>query len=84
MHSSLRSSAVFLTAFDGSDGDSSAAQPVRRVGLMHVGTDHIPPALDPLKARLAELGWTEGKNIELDLSEPRAGTGRGAGQGVRP
>ena len=32
---------------------------------MHVGTDHIPPALDPLKARLAELGWTEGKNIEL-------------------
>ena len=32
---------------------------------MHVGIDHIPPALDPLKARLAELGWTEGKNIEL-------------------
>ena len=32
---------------------------------MHVGTDHIPPALEPLKARLAELGWTEGKNIEL-------------------
>jgi putative tryptophan/tyrosine transport system substrate-binding protein len=56
--------AVFLTAFEGS-GDSSAAQRVRRVGLMHVGTDHIPPALKPLKARLAELGWTEGKNIEF-------------------
>jgi putative tryptophan/tyrosine transport system substrate-binding protein len=56
--------AVFLTAFEGS-GDSSAAHGVRRVGLMHVGTDHIPPALKPLKARLAELGWTEGKNIEF-------------------
>jgi putative tryptophan/tyrosine transport system substrate-binding protein len=54
-----------FTAFGGSDGDSEAAQSVRRVGLMHVGTDHIPPALEPLKARLAELGWTEGKNIEL-------------------
>ena len=32
---------------------------------MHVGIDHIPPALDPLKARLAELGWTDGKNVEL-------------------
>jgi putative ABC transport system substrate-binding protein len=57
--------AVFLTAFDDSNGDGSAAPPIRRIGLMHVGTDHIPPALDPLKARLAELGWTEGKNVEL-------------------
>jgi putative ABC transport system substrate-binding protein len=65
--------ALFLTAFDDS-GDSSAAQPVRRVGLMHVGTDHIPPALKPLKARLAELGWTEGKNIEFIFRnlEPKA------------
>ena len=54
-----------FTAFGGSDGDSEAAQSVRRVGLMHVGTDHIPPALKPLKAALAELGWIEGKNIEL-------------------
>ena len=54
-----------FTAFGGSDGDSEAAQSVRRVGLMHVGTDHIPPALEPLKTRLAELGWTEGKDIEL-------------------
>jgi putative tryptophan/tyrosine transport system substrate-binding protein len=53
-----------FTAFGGSDGDE-AAHSVRRVGLMHVGTDHIPPALKTLKAGLAELGWTEGKNIEL-------------------
>ncbi len=58
-------SAVLLTAFDDSNAESAAAQSVRRVGLMHVGIDHIPPALDPLKARLAELGWTEGKNLEL-------------------
>jgi putative ABC transport system substrate-binding protein len=48
----------------GSNGGGSAAE-TKRVGLMHVGTDHIPPALQPLKARLAELGWVEGKNIEL-------------------
>jgi putative ABC transport system substrate-binding protein len=48
----------------GSDADS-AAQSVKRVGLMHVGTDHVPPSLDTLKARLTELGWTEGENIEL-------------------
>jgi putative tryptophan/tyrosine transport system substrate-binding protein len=49
----------------GSNGDDVAAETVKRVGLMHVGIDHIPPALEPLKARLAELGWVEGKNIEL-------------------
>ncbi len=57
--------AVQLTAGEGSSGDSSAAQAVRRVGLMHVGTDHVPSSLDTLKARLEELGWTEGRNIEL-------------------
>jgi putative ABC transport system substrate-binding protein len=57
--------AASLTACAGSNGDSSAAEPVRRVGLMHVGTDHVPPSRDALIARLAELGWTEGKNIEL-------------------
>jgi putative tryptophan/tyrosine transport system substrate-binding protein len=57
--------AVSFVAFGGSTADSSAAEPIRRVGLMHVGIDHIPPALKPLKARLAELGWVQGKNIEL-------------------
>jgi putative ABC transport system substrate-binding protein len=59
-------SAVLLAAFVTACGnDSSAAETVKRVGLMHVGTDHIPPSLDTLKARLQELGWTEGENIEL-------------------
>ncbi len=73
-----------FTAFGGSDGDSEAAQPVRRVGLMHVGTDHIPPALKPLKAGLAELGWIGGEEHRAHLPQPRAGAGRGTGQGVRP
>jgi ABC-type uncharacterized transport system substrate-binding protein len=57
--------AVLLASCGGSDGDSPAAQPIKRVGLMHVGTDHVPPSLDGLKVRLQELGWTEGHNIEL-------------------
>ena len=32
---------------------------------MHVGTDHVPPSLDTLKARLRQLGWTDGSNIKL-------------------
>jgi ABC-type uncharacterized transport system substrate-binding protein len=54
-----------LTACNGSNGDSSAGQPVPRIGLMHVGTDHVPPSLNTLKARLKELGWTDGRNVEL-------------------
>jgi ABC-type uncharacterized transport system substrate-binding protein len=52
-----------LTA--GSGGKSSDAQTVKRVGLIHTGTDHVPPSLATLKARLRELGWIEGRNIEL-------------------
>jgi putative ABC transport system substrate-binding protein len=57
--------AACLAACSGSGGDSSAAQNVRRVGLMHVGTDHVPPSWPSLKARLKELGWFGGKNVEL-------------------
>jgi putative ABC transport system substrate-binding protein len=57
--------AVSFIAFAGSSDESSAAEPVRRIGLMHVGIDHVPKSRDSLKARLAELGWTEGRNIEL-------------------
>jgi putative ABC transport system substrate-binding protein len=56
--------AVSLTACGGSGG-GSGAESVRRVGLMHVGTDHDPPSHAALVARLDELGWTEGRNIEV-------------------
>ena len=57
--------AAFLTACAGSNGDSSAGQDVRRVGLMHVGLDHVPKSLDGITDGLAELGWVDGENIEL-------------------
>lgn len=58
--------AVALLIACGSNANGgSSAEALKRVGLMHVGTDHIPPSLDTLKARLQELGWIEGENIEL-------------------
>jgi putative ABC transport system substrate-binding protein len=56
---------VLFSVWEGPGGDGSAAQPVRRIALMHVGTDHIPASRDTLKARLRELGWVEGRNVEV-------------------
>ncbi len=53
-----------LTACSGK-GEKSAAKSIPRVGLMHVGTDHVPPSLGTLEDRLKQLGWTDGKNIKL-------------------
>lgn len=58
-------SVVVLAAFLTSCGGGSPAESIRRVGLMHVGTDHDPPSHASLEARLEELGWTEGRNIEV-------------------
>ena len=46
----------------------AAAQPAKvwRVGLFHVGLDHVPPSLDGLREGLRALGYEEGKNIRLD------------------
>lgn len=44
---------------------SPTPAPIPRVGLMHVGTDHIPPSLGTLVERLAELGWMDGTKDEL-------------------
>ena len=54
-----------LFAWERSSGDVSGAQTLKRVGLMHVGTDHVPPSWPSLRSRLEELGWTDGQNIEL-------------------
>src|SRR5262245_11794780 len=39
---------------------------VARVGLFHVGLDHDPPGLAPLRESLRRLGYEEGRNIQLD------------------
>ena len=46
-----------------------AQQPdkIWRLGLFHVGLDHVPPALDGLKEGLKALGYEEGKNIAYDF-----------------
>ena len=47
---------------------AEAQQPAKvwRIGLFHVGLDHVPPSLDPLREGLKALGYEEGKNIRLD------------------
>jgi putative tryptophan/tyrosine transport system substrate-binding protein len=47
----------------------AVAQPVGKVyrlGLFHVGLDHLPPGLDTLRESLKALGYEEGKNLGLD------------------
>lgn len=52
------------------------AAKVSRIGLVHVGLDHVPPSLGTLREGLRTLGYEEGKNIRLDFrnvaSEPAA------------
>ncbi len=43
-----------------SAGSVPTLQPVPRVGLMHVGTDHNPPSLATLVAGLGDLDWFDG------------------------
>jgi len=40
---------------------------VWRVGLFHVGLDHVPPALDGMREGLKVLGFEEGRNISFDF-----------------
>jgi putative ABC transport system substrate-binding protein len=50
---------------------------IPRVGLLHVGTDHIPPSLGTLVARLAEVGWLDGSPAELTATLTQEGRIRG-------
>src|SRR6476660_7342216 len=48
---------------------SATAQPsgkVWRIGLFHVGLDHVPPSLEPLRQELKKLGYEEGRNLQFD------------------
>lgn len=39
---------------------------VWHIGLFHVGLDHVPPSLEPLRDTLKTLGYEQGKNLRLD------------------
>ncbi len=45
--------------------EAQQAGKVWRIGLLHVGLDHIPPSLHGLREGLKTLGYKEGKNIRL-------------------
>jgi len=57
--------ASLLGACSAGIGASPTPQAIPRVGLMHVGTDHVPPSLGTLVGRLADLGWIDGSHDEL-------------------
>jgi putative tryptophan/tyrosine transport system substrate-binding protein len=40
---------------------------VYRIGLFHVGLDHVPPSLNGLRDGLKALGYEEGRNLALDF-----------------
>jgi putative ABC transport system substrate-binding protein len=47
-------------------GHAQRPKQIQRIGLFHVGLDHVPPSFPALRAALKELGYVEGKNIHLD------------------
>jgi putative ABC transport system substrate-binding protein len=57
--------ATLLGACSPSFGANATPGAIPRVGLMHVGTDHVPPSLGTLVGRLADLGWIDGSHDEL-------------------
>ena len=56
---------TLVGACSGGIGSSPIPADVPQVGLMHVGTDHVPPSLNALVARMAELEWLDGSPDEL-------------------
>ena len=59
---------VALMAVSSAASVVTAQQPKKiwRIGLSHVGLDHVPPPLETLRRELKKLGYEEGKNIHLD------------------
>ena len=41
--------------------------PVQRIGLIHVGDDHMPPSYEPMRAGMRALGYEVGRNIRYDF-----------------
>ncbi len=53
---------LFLPSF----AYAQQAGKIWKIGLFHVGLDHVPPALGPFKEGLNALGYVEGKNLIFD------------------
>src|SRR5713226_8918957 len=47
--------------------EAQSAVRVYRIGLFHVGLDHVPPSLNGLRDGLKALGYEEGRNLKLDF-----------------
>ncbi len=47
-------------------GQAQAPPKVYRLGVFHVGADHVPPPLLGLQEGLQALGYVDGQNLELD------------------
>jgi len=46
--------------------EAQQAKRVSRIGIFHVGLDHVPPSLEPLRQELKKVGYEEGKSLRLD------------------
>lgn len=44
---------------------------VWKIGIFHVGLDHVPPSLETLRQQLKALGYEEGKNLHVRVAKPR-------------
>jgi putative ABC transport system substrate-binding protein len=58
--------AVILILISLQTANAQQSGKVWRIGLFHVGLDHVPPSLESLRQQLKKLGYEEGKNIHLD------------------
>ncbi|MGH3079394.1 MAG: ABC transporter substrate-binding protein [Gaiellaceae bacterium] len=62
----LATLAALTAGCAGSDDEGADGQALRTVGLMHVGTDHVPSSLAALTSQLeAEFGW-DLPELEID------------------
>src|SRR2546427_5449113 len=46
--------------------ETQQAGKLYQVGLFHVGLDHVPSSLEPLRETLKTLGYEEGKTVQFD------------------
>jgi putative tryptophan/tyrosine transport system substrate-binding protein len=57
---------AIVTLGVGCRGSPPPQNKVWRIGMFHVGIDHVPASLESLKGGLRARGYQEGKNLQLD------------------